>query len=294
MYQSTQDASINWVEKHPTVGLLESRYVRRISDYFVAYLSSQTGCKQACRMCHLTATGQTRSVDASVDEITNQARRVLDWYAKNVQKTDPAKVIHYNFMARGEPLNNKFICENAEDILGDLAKMAQNMNLLPRYLISTIMPKSFADKSLCETFPVHHPDIYYSIYSMDADFRKRWLPLAMAPELALEKLVDWQTHTAKIPKIHYAFIAGENDSAQNIIDICEAVNDLKLRVNVNIVRYNPADDKRGQESDEATIQRNMDIFAEKLPMSRFKLHPRVGFDVQASCGMFVDADHLDN
>lgn len=284
--KSQEDASINWIEPHPEVGVLESRYVRRQDDYFVVYLSSQTGCKQACRMCHLTATGQTPNVDATGDDILRSADYVLNWYKEN---TTPAKIVHYNFMARGEPLNNKHICDNAEYIMSGLADRARSLDLLPRYLISTILPKSFENLSLCDVFPVHHPDIYYSIYSMNPEFRKKWLPLAMDPEIALDKLVEWQRHTSKIPKIHYAFIEGENDSEEDIVQICEAVNKRNLRVNVNIVRYNPADDKRGRESCEKVIERNMAIFAEMMPQARMKVHPRVGFDVKASCGMFVNA-----
>ncbi len=287
--QSQEDASINWIE-NKDIGVLESRYVRRQQDYFVVYLSSQTGCRQACRMCHLTATGQTKSRDATGDEILESADRVLNWYAKN---TENAKVVHYNFMARGEPLNNVHLCNDAEYIMSGLAQKARELGLLPRYLISTILPKSFEDLSLCDVFPVHHPDIYYSIYSMDPDFRKKWLPLAMDPNLALDKLVEWQRHTSKIPKIHYAFIAGENDSEQDIIDICEAIKARDLRVNLNIVRYNPADDKRGVESCESIIERNLKIFKEYMPQARMKVHPRVGFDVKASCGMFVNAREAD-
>ena len=80
-HQSGQDASVNW-DRPADVGRLEARYVRRCPDYFVVYLSSQTGCSQGCRMCHLTATGQTRLRDVTFDEDrstvrTGQAPRVM-------------------------------------------------------------------------------------------------------------------------------------------------------------------------------------------------------------------------
>ena len=101
-HKSAQDASVNW-DRPADVGRLEARYVRRCADYFVVYLSSQTGCAQGCRMCHLTATGQTRLRDVTFGEMLEQARTVLDHYRR---EAPPARTVHFNFMARGEPLAN--------------------------------------------------------------------------------------------------------------------------------------------------------------------------------------------
>src|SRR3954464_11714111 len=98
-YASSQDASVNW-DRPAAVGRMEARYVRRCPDYFVVYLSSQTGCNQGCRMCHLTATGQTRLRDATLGEKIDQARTVLDHYRREGRM---ARSVHFNFMARGEP-----------------------------------------------------------------------------------------------------------------------------------------------------------------------------------------------
>ena len=100
-------------------------------------------------------------------------------------------------------------------------------------------------------------------------------------------LVDWQEFSGKIPKIHFAFIENENDSIESVTAICDAINAVGLKVNVNIVRYNPFSERQGTEPSEEIIERNMHVMQELLPTARINLIKKVGFDVQASCGMFA-------
>src|SRR6187549_3049009 len=125
---SAGDASVNW-EKPANVGRIEARYVRRSQDYVVVYLSSQTGCDQGCRMCHLTATGQTDLRDVTLDEFLEQADTVLDHYRR---ASPPARSVHFNFMARGEPLANQILLSHSDELLGGLAQRAVALNLRPR------------------------------------------------------------------------------------------------------------------------------------------------------------------
>ena len=74
---SQEDASVNFVRPGDRLGFFEARYVRRTDDYFIVYLSSQTGCQKACRMCHLTATGQNKFENASHGDFISQAETVL-------------------------------------------------------------------------------------------------------------------------------------------------------------------------------------------------------------------------
>jgi adenine C2-methylase RlmN of 23S rRNA A2503 and tRNA A37 len=285
-FPSSQDASVNW-DRPVEVGRIEARYVRRCQDYVVVYLSSQTGCDQGCRMCHLTATGQTRLRDVTHEEFLEQAEVVLNHYRGEA----PARAVHFNFMARGEPLANPVLLGHADELLGDLARRAVALKLRPRYLVSTIFPREFGDRLLEDVFLTHHPEIYYSLYSVRETFRRRWLPKALPAAEALDRLASWQRSTYKICKIHYAFIAGENDSEADVHAVCDALESRRLMVHVNIVRYNPHDPRRhGVESPEEVIQRNADIYRARLPYARVRVIPRVGYDVQASCGMFFAPD----
>jgi adenine C2-methylase RlmN of 23S rRNA A2503 and tRNA A37 len=282
-YKSRQDASVNW-DRPAEPGRLEARYVRRCPDYFVVYLSSQTGCAQACRMCHLTATGQTRLRDATVDEMLEQARTVLEHYRR---EGPPARTVHFNFMARGEPLASRVLLAAPDFLLGELSRSAVALGLRPRHLISTIYPRAAGDRRLEDIFVTQHPDFHYSIYSMSDRFRRHWLPKALPAGAALDRFASWQRSTDKIVTLHHAYIAGENDAEGDVHAICDALEERRLTVNVNIVRYNPHDPSRhGVEPSEEVIQRNAAIYRSRLPNARVGVIARVGFDVAASCGLF--------
>lgn len=277
------DHSVNFVEEQ-LVGFLESRFVRKCDDYFIAYLSSQTGCNRGCTFCHLTATGQTSFIDSSHNDFVAQAIQVFKHYRK---ETKPAKYMHYNFMARGEPLANKILLDSGDDLLQKLGQVAKGEGLPAKFNISTIMPVSLK-KSLSDIFNYINPTIYYSIYSTNSKWRKDWMPAAMDSDEALRMLRDYQDFSKKIVKIHYAFIAGENDSVEEVNNVCDAIERHNLICEFNLVRYNTASPDQGVESSEEVIDRNLNIITDRFRFStKVQMIPRVGFDVKASCGMFV-------
>ncbi|MBD3261716.1 MAG: radical SAM enzyme, Cfr family protein [Candidatus Altiarchaeales archaeon] len=217
----------------------------------------------------------------------SQAKKVLNHYSFGVPRQPDAQGVHFNFMARGEPLSSEIIARSGENLFLKLGEIAYDHGLKPRYLISTIMPESQSE-SLVSMFPTVHPEIYYSLYSMDPEFRKRWMPRAADPNEALDDLAEWQYHTKKVIKIHFALIEGLNDTPENALAITDAVNARDLRVDYALVRYNPLTEKHGKEAPEWSVQQ----FAEDLKRHhryrpRVKVVDRVGPDVAASCGMFV-------
>lgn len=287
--RSTLDRSVNFVTPHGPGQMLEARYVRRTQEELIVYLSSQTACAMRCRFCHLTTTGQVNARDATNDEIVEQAMTVLDEYKRREDNDGRARVVNFNFMARGEPLD---VRRNWPHLFDMLSTEAQFHGIpLSRFKISTIMPIGLpdGDRGLAHLFAPHAPDIYYSLYSTRREFLERWMPHAMDPTLALEMLVDWQRFSHKIPRIHLALIHtgrdGDpthcNDSARDLNDLAMAVNSSGLRADFNLVRYNPPDDR--------TSEGNISLADGILRSYGFPVQvvERVGEDVFASCGMFV-------
>ena len=275
------DSSVNFIEQQ-LVGFLESRFVRKCDEYFIAYLSSQTGCNRGCTFCHLTATGQTSFNDSSHNDFMAQAIQIFKHYRK--EKTT-AKYMHYNFMARGEPLANKILLESGDELLLKLGQIAKGEGLPAKFNVSTIMPITLKE-SLVDVFNYITPTIYYSFYSTNTEWRKKWMPAAMNVDDALIRLKEYQDFSKKMVKIHHTFISGENDSVEEVHNVCDALDKHELLCEFNLVRYNPASPDQGAESDPLVIDRNMEIMTDRF-RGKVQIIPRVGFDVKASCGMFV-------
>lgn len=277
---SQLDASVNFVEQQLT-GFIESRYVRRQDDYFIAYLSSQTGCNRGCKMCHLTATKQTQFVNCDLMDFVSQFETVLTHY----DQARTAKTVHLNFMSRGEALANPTVTDTSTDLFLRLGRIAQDRGLAVKFNLSTIMPLSFR-KTLVEAFPIITPTIYYSLYSVKDSFRNKWLPAAMPASRALDLLEEYQAISKKIIKFHGAFIAGENDSFEDIDLMMRRIKDRNIVGEFNIVRYNPFSAQQGRESDR--IEEIASQIGQTMPC---KIIPRVGSDVSASCGQFIQKEN---
>lgn len=276
--RSEQDLSVNFVEQ-ALAGFLESRYVRRTPERFVCYLSSHTGCNRGCGFCHLTVTGQTSFQPTTINDYVAQALHVF----KHYRRQEPAKYMHYAFMARGEPMANPHLVERGEELLVRLGQLARDEGLPAKFAVSTILPLTLK-RTLSDVFGFVSPTIYYSAYSAREEFRGKWMPTALPFEEALRLLKDYQEFSKKIVKIHHALIAGENDSVEDAEEICAACERYRLVCEFNLVRYNPASPSQGREADDEAIARYVGTMARRL--GRAKVVQRVGYDVKASCGMF--------
>lgn len=284
-----EDESVNFVRPAPG-GYLEARYVRRGPEYFIAYVSSQAGCDRACRFCHLTATGQTSMDQSSTDDYVGQIADVLTHHRK--QEVRPTRM-NMNFMARGEPLLNPVLhSRNAWSDMSSRVRASAASSGVERVLmnVSTIMPvmpHGTVMPNLQEIMTDVDTTLYYSLYSMDPSFRRRWIPKSMDPRQSLRRLADWQNATGNDVALHWAFIEGENDDLQTIDDIVRAVKDAGLHPRFNAVRFNPPEGSRYREPDESIVERNFGVLAEAFGHPSSRIVPRVGLSVKASCGMFV-------
>lgn len=282
---SNDDNSINFIFDN----WLEARYVRRVDDYFIVYLSSHDGCNKACRFCHLTQTGQTSFNETTLEQYIKQAETVLNYYDEIKEKQGVAQKVNFNFMARGEPLANNIILNSASELFEKLELLAKERNLEAKFNISSIMPKELEYVDLVKAFKNVKQSyaIYYSLYSVEKEFRKRWLPKALDVDIALNKLEQLQNTAKTEIAFHWAFIKDQNDKIEDINLLKETLSKYNIKGKFNLVRYNPYSENQGKESDEKVLQYNFDELNTYFNNPHSRIVPRVGFDVKASCGMFV-------
>lgn len=139
--KSTLDDSVNFV-RPALEGFFECRYVRRTSDYFICYLSAQSACRQACKMCHLTVTKQTRAIDAGIAEVRD-VRGILRAVRCAGLRVD-VNIVRYNPYS---PLQGR---EPTEEVIRGLAELIRYE--LPESTVKVVDRVGFDVKASCGMF----------------------------------------------------------------------------------------------------------------------------------------------
>lgn len=296
---SSVDASVNFIEPIRKNQALESRHVQRDIGHFICYLSSQTACSAGCKFCHLTATGQTVSRDATVDEMVEQARRVLGYHEKYSPNAKTTREVSFSFMARGEPLASCILVREWQDVAERLTALATTYGYKPHFKLSTIFPRKFAWNcaGLHSCFDALKPRIYWSCYSANPGFLRYWMPAAIPTMLAARALTDYAEAGGEVT-VHHCLIECPQDPERGNAtpkDLEELLTVLRptglLRyARFNLVRYNAHPSTASQEASREAIELRLEALRAELGAGRVQEVSRVGPDVYASCGMFASGD----
>lgn len=300
--ESQDGITKNYIINYPTYkpnSIIEARYVRRKPIYISAYLSSHTGCSMGCSFCFLTATNQNSFIHVDIPAYGFQ----LDTVLKNIKEDssiDKKNVrVNINFMARGESMANKYVIQNYSELYDHLQNIStENGYGNIKMNISSIYPHTLNGYKLSDIFKDRPVNFYYSIYTLDMDWRKKNMPNAMHPDYALNSLRELQeNHNFNTVVFHCAFIKDSNDSIDSVQQMANKIKSFDFpRTKFNLVRYNAFNDK----TEEANIDRLNDIFdimngavTNKVDTHTSRIIQRVGPDIYTSCGMFPhDIDSL--
>ncbi|MCQ1765367.1 hypothetical protein NOJ28_07495 [Neorhizobium galegae] len=200
------------------------------------------------------------------------------------------KNLHFNFMARGDVISNIDLVRSWSDVELGLSSLAQRKNISANaaILVSTIFPKKIGFEYIENLFESRITNIYYSYYSKKDSFRRRWLPNSQSVEESCLFLKKFHESSGKRPRFHFCFIDGQNDSMEDLDDLIDVASDFSPFFDVNIVRFNPPPGSNYAESPEERVLKNVEYLRKYLPSSNVKIISRVGYDVKASCGMFLE------
>ena len=102
---------------------------------------------------------------------------------------------------------------------------------------------------------------------------------------ALSALHVWHKMYPERIVLHWAFIEGENTDVDDFYELAILVKQYLRGVRINIVRFNPIDDRYKEPSFDV-IQNLFSAWNFINFNSRNKIIPRVGPALYASCGMF--------
>jgi adenine C2-methylase RlmN of 23S rRNA A2503 and tRNA A37 len=119
------------------------------------------------------------------------------------------------------------------------------------------------------------------------------MPNAMPVETSLDKLKEYEESTLarglKFPvTFHWAFIEGQNDNLDSVKAIAKMLRRWGFQSKFNLVRYNPHPSSNSREPSEECLEELFEVMSSAFDTDRSYKVPRVGNDVFASCGMFVE------
>jgi len=218
-----------------------------------------------------------------VADLLQQLDRVLE----HAVGQPPMERFHINFMARGEALSNRPLVEGFGAFAGPAtARVRAVLGVESVFNVSSIFPQD-GPVDLVGAFGGWPVTFFWSLYSLNPRFRKRWMPKARVPLEVAAALRVWQAASGRPIVLHWAFIEGENDDPAEVRALADWVVEQGLDARFNLVRYNPFSDAQGREPDERRLEALFDDLVPAMRVPGSRVVPRVGFDVAASCGMFV-------
>lgn len=313
--RSTYEPSTNFLLQYGK-GVIEARYVRKVTrsegiqsildpllnkkakGYVACYVSSHNGCSMGCAMCHLTHNQDTSMKHVDIPTYLLQIQTVLDHYKKVTsdgipenEREEPASDnrCNVNFMSKGDALANKNMVFKYPELYKGMESLCARYNLTVKPNISTIMPYTVKDRHLHEIFEDYPAYLYYSLYSINPEFRKKWLPNAIPFHDALQKLKIFQEARKDKPIItfHWSIIKGQNDYVEEAKEMAKILKGYDFHAKLNIVRFNPHPNVSDLEADPERIDEIFNILNGVFKSNQSYIVPRLDVKTKTPCGMFV-------
>lgn len=227
-------------------------------------LSSQVGCKMACRFCMTGKQGFQGHLSAG--DILNQYRSIAEWQ----------QLTNVVYMGMGEPL------DNLDEVLKSLEILTADWGfaLSPRRLtVSTIgiVPtlRRFIEESECH--------LAVSLHTPFAEERRDLMPVERAYPIknVLSAIRDYDFGLQRRVSFEYIIFEGLNDTRAHVNALVKLLSGLRCRV--NLIRFHPIPHSSLQGAGE----QKMEAFKAALNKKGLTATIRAsrGEDILAACGL---------
>ena len=234
-------------------------------------VSSQVGCKMACKFCATGTMGELGNLSAG--EILEQVLHAMS--------TDPVRNIV--FMGMGEPLNNYKAVLDAVRVLVDPRAFGLSPN---RVTVSTVgvIPRIIQMSTDCPAV-----NLALSLHAPTQDLRISIVPSAKAYPLPrlMQACLDWQEKTGKRLLVEYVVLAEVNDSLECAQQVGELLDEFDVLV--NLIPWNPTEsgDEMGcKVPEKQQVKRFQQALVEGFDIL-CTVRQEFGQEVQGACGQLA-------
>ena len=246
-------------------------------------LSTQVGCRQACRFCHTGRMGLIRNLMCS--EIIGQVLSVERWIKENsrwlekCQLPTHQRVTHIVFMGMGEPLDNTFELIQAIKIL----TQPHGLGIPLRKISVSTAGHIEGLKQLHSVFP--NIPIAFSMHCVENKKRSVLMPINKEFPLAdvLNYLQEHYSLRSQKPFIQFTLIKGVNDDLETAKKLAELTKPLDPKI--NLIPLNQVSPSRLEAPSPETLQ----AFRDELHTAGIRVMIRYskGQDIGGACGQLI-------
>ncbi|KAL0907112.1 hypothetical protein M5K25_025655 [Dendrobium thyrsiflorum] len=231
-------------------------------------ISSQVGCKMACKFCATGTMGFKNNL--SPGEIVEQL----------VHASRFSEIRNVVFMGMGEPLNNFTAVVEAIQIM-----MGSPFQLSPKRITVSTVGIIHAINKFHDTLP--NVNLAVSLHAPDQDIRCQIMPSARAFPLGrlMEALHAYQEKSQRKIFIEYIMLDGINDLEQHAHQLGKLLQTLE--VVVNLIPFNPIGTSS---SFRTSSEHNVKVFQKVLRGTyniRTTIRQQMGEDISGACGQLV-------
>ncbi len=234
-------------------------------------VSSQVGCKMACRFCMTGKQGFQTHLTSS--EILNQLRSIPETY-------DVSNIV---FMGMGEPFDNiDNVLKTLEILTADwgFAMSPKRINVSSIGYIKGM--KRFLTESECHlAISLHNPFPEERIKAMPVEKTNPILKV-------LEEIRNFDFSRNRRVSFEYIMFKGYNDNSRHVKELARILNGIKCRI--NLIRFHPVPGIELTGSDDATIEEFQNQLKDKGIVTT--LRASRGLDIDAACGLLSTKELL--